>query len=169
MGEPAIKVATRKSAGRVLAMWQRGALVLWTIAAACLMAFIALLAGARSHLGDAEVLLTTYGADLVLAILALSVFASLKSYSEWAGRPLALIENVQQSHWCQAKQPSGEVITLIALWFQVTNFSKRSVMLTAMRLARPWVRTRRIKQKTLSVRHPIGLSASRPTRLVAWM
>jgi hypothetical protein len=157
MGEPAIKVATRKPAGRVLAMGQRGALVLWTIAAACLMAFIALLAGARSHLGDAEVLLTTYGADLVLAILALSLFASLKSYSEWAGRPLALIENVQQSHWCQAKQPSGEVITSIALWFQVTNFSKRSVMLTAMRLARPWMRRRRIKQTTLSVRHPIGL------------
>jgi hypothetical protein len=154
MGESA---TTRKSAGMVIAMWQRGALGLWTIAAACLMAFIALLTGARSHLSDAEVLLTTYGADLVLAILALSVFASVKSYSERAGRPLALIENVLQSHWCQTKQPSGEVITLIALWFQVTNFSKRSVMLTAMRLARPWVRRRRIRQTTLSVRHPLGL------------
>jgi hypothetical protein len=154
MGESA---TTRKSAGMVIAMWQRGALLLWIIAAACLMAFIALLTGARSHLGDAEVLLTTHGADLVLAILALSVFASLKSYSEWAGRPLALIKNVQQSHWCQTKQPSGEVITSIALWFQVTNFSQRSVMLTAMRLGRPWVRRRRIKQTTLSVRHAIGL------------
>jgi len=53
MGESA---TTRKSAGRwLIAMWQRGALLLWIIVAACLMAFIALLAGARSHLGDAEV------------------------------------------------------------------------------------------------------------------
>lgn len=113
------------------------------------------------HLGDADVLLTTYGVELLLAIAVLLVFAGFKTYgeraAERAGRPLALIANGQQSHWGQAKQPSGEVITSIALRFQATNLSDGSVMLSAIRLARPWVRRWWIKQTILSVRHPTGV------------
>jgi hypothetical protein len=161
MAEPATTVGILKSAGDLIAtMWQRGALLLWTIAAACLVVFVALLVAARWHLGDAEGLLATYGIGLAVASLTLIVFAISKTYSErtaeQARRPLVLIANERQSQWAQARQPSGEVITHITLRFQATNLSDGSVMLSAIRLIRPWVRKLRIRETILSVRSPTG-------------
>lgn len=161
MAEPATTISILKSAGELVAtVWQRGALLLWTLAAACLMTLAALLAAARWHLGNGDDSVTSYGIGLAVASLVLIVFAISKTYSEraaeLAGRPLALIANEQQSQWGQAKQPSGEIITHISLRFQAANLSDGSIMLSAVRLARPWVRRKWIRQTMLSVRSPGG-------------
>jgi len=154
-------VGTLKAAGeRIGEIWQRGALILWTLTSACSVTLLALLAGAQWQVGNTEGLPTTYGTSLALAILVLTVFSASKTYSERTaaervGRQLALIANEIQSHWIQSKQ-SGEVITQISLYFQAKNLSDDSVKLSAIRLARPLVRKRRIQQTTLSVQSPTG-------------
>jgi hypothetical protein len=87
----------------------------------------------------------------------LLVFSISKTLEERAGakrhQPISLIPDGQQCHWSQSKQTSGEMITAIALRFQVTNVSDGDVKLSAIRLSRPWVKQRRVLQALLAVRH----------------
>ncbi len=152
---------TLKTAGeRIGPIWQRGALLLWSLTSACAVTLLALLAGTLWHVGNAEELLASYGTSLALAIFILMVFSTFKtcveqSAAKRAGRPLVLVPNEIQSH-CSQRKESGEVVTQISLYFQATNLSEASIRLSAIRLARPLIRKRQIKETTLSVRSPTG-------------
>jgi hypothetical protein len=157
--EPATVAATLQAIGKALTtMWARGALFLWCVATTGLVVFTALLIGAHWQLGDTVVLLTNYGTGLALATLVTATIAAFKTYgeirSERATRPVFLIPNERQSHWSQAKQPSGQIITAIALHFQATNVSDGAVKLSDnVRLRKPHVRKSDILQTLLHVRH----------------
>jgi hypothetical protein len=154
-------VGTLKAAGeRIGPIWERGALLLWSLTSACSVTLLALLAAALWQVGNAEELLTSYGTSLALAIFVLMVFSAFKtcverSAAKRAGRPLVLIPNEIQSHCSQWKE-SNEVVTQISLYFQANNLSDDSIRLSAIRLARPLVRKRHIQQTTLSVRSSTG-------------
>jgi hypothetical protein len=66
----------------ITSFWGRSALVLWCLATSCLVAIIALAAGAYWHVADAAELLAAYGTVLSLGLLVLIVFASFKTYAE---------------------------------------------------------------------------------------
>jgi hypothetical protein len=90
--------------------------------------------------------------------LILTLVSTLKTSLERTvvkrtSRRLVLIPNEIQSHCLRSKQ-SGEVSTRISLYFQAKNLSDDSVKLSEIRLARPVVRKRRIRQTTLSVQSP---------------
>jgi hypothetical protein len=154
-------VGTLKAAGeRIGPIWQRGALLLWSLTSACSVTLLVLLAAAVWQVDNAEELLTSYGTSLALAIFVLMVFSAFwtcveRSTAKRAGRPLVLIPNEIQSH-CSQWRKSGEVVTQISLYFQANNLSDDSIRLSAIRLARPLVRKRQIQQTTLSVRSPTG-------------
>src|SRR3974377_712888 len=145
-------IATAKAAvAAVNATWQRGALFLWCLTTACVALLIALLVGAFMHFGDAAALLANYGMFLVLGTIACATFAGFKTYGEITRRPqqLSLIAQEQESLWSQSKQTSGQTITHLSLHFQATNVTDGSIMLSAVRLKRPWVRYKHILQTTV--------------------
>jgi hypothetical protein len=117
------------------------------------------LAGALWQAGHAEELLTSYGSSLALAILVLMVLSAfmtcVQASAQRAVGALVLIPNEIQSHCSQCKK-SGEVVTKISLHFQANNLSDDSFRLSAIRLARPVVKKRQIRQTSLSVRGPAG-------------
>jgi hypothetical protein len=153
MNEPSTAVAWQS----FLKVWERGSRLLWTLTIAAVAASVALAVAAYLRFAAAEKLLIDHGIWLVIGLPALLVFAVSKTLEEKAAikrrRPITLIPNEQQSHWSQAKQPSGELITAIALRFQVTNVSDGDVKLSAIQLSRPWVNHRRIRQTLISLRH----------------
>jgi hypothetical protein len=157
--EPATTAATLQAMGKALTtMWARGALFLWCLAAVGFVALTTLVIGAHWQLGDTFVLLTNYGTGVALATLVTATIAAFKTYGETlaarATRPVFLIPNERQSHWSQAKQPSGQIITAIALQFQATNVSDGAVKLSDnVRLKKPHVRKSDILQTLLHVRH----------------
>jgi hypothetical protein len=153
--EPITITATVKAAGAAIAAaWARGALVLWCATTAGVVVLGALLLGAYWQLGDAPTLLSLHGTWIVLATLTCAVAAGFKTYGERAARPLVLIPIEQRSMWGQAKQPSGQVITTLSLYFQATNVSNGTVKPSAIRLRKPWVRNRSILQTMLTTEHP---------------
>lgn len=158
-GEPLTLAATLKSfAEGIAAVWARGALVIWCLATACAVVLLALIAGTYFHIGDMAVLLASYGTSLGFLFLVLSVFAGFKTYDERARPTLSLIPSETQSFWGQSRQTDGRVITSLRLHFQATNFSKGAIMLSAVRLHRPWVRRRAIITKLLLIEQPKGHS-----------
>jgi hypothetical protein len=151
-----LTTALKAVGGAIAAIWKHGALLLWCITVAGAVVFAALIAGAHWKLGDTSVLLTNYGTVLGLGVLVGAVFACFATYSERAARlrNLSLIADELQSHSAHAKQPSGQTITHMTLRFQATNTSEGSIMLSAVRLRRPWVRRREVTQSFVIVRHP---------------
>jgi hypothetical protein len=155
MPEPLTIAGIVKSLSEAAAsLWANGALLLWclTVTGAAVLVLLGVLSW--FHVERAQALLVAYGTETGLAVVGLCVFASFKTLTERAARPLSFIAREQQSHWSQTKQPSGPVYTAIALDFQVTNVSDGSVMLSAVRLARPWVRRRHIVQTLLLTKEP---------------
>jgi hypothetical protein len=134
------------------AFWKNGALWLWCAATVCLVVLLTLFAGAYFHFGEAPAMLTAHGFDLVVGGLALIVCASFKTYAEREKPALSFVPNERQSFWRPAAQPDGR--TQLALRYQVTNFSESSVMLSALRLYRPWVRRDRISYEMHMTKHP---------------
>jgi hypothetical protein len=115
-------VGSLKAAGeRIGPIWQRVALLLWSLTTGCSVTLLALLAGALWQVGKAEELLTSCGTSLALAILVLMALSAFKtcverSAANRAGRPLILTPNEIQSH-CSQWNKSGEIVTQISLYF----------------------------------------------------
>jgi hypothetical protein len=157
----AASVETLTGAGKQTgAIWRRGASLLWSLTSACSLTLLALLAAALCQLGNAEALLTFYGTSLALTIFVLLVSSTVltcveRSAAMRAGRALVLIPNEIQSH-CSQRKESDQVVTQISLYFQANNLSNDPIRLSALRLARPSVKKRRIQQATLSVRSSTG-------------
>jgi len=134
-----------KSIGEgLVAFWKNGALLLWCAATVCLVVLLALFAEAYFRLGEAAAWLTAYGFDLVIGFLVLVVCASFKTYAEREKPALSFVPNERQSFWHPAVQSDGHTLTQLSLRYQVTNFSKSNVILSSLRLYRPWVRRDRI-------------------------
>jgi hypothetical protein len=161
--EPTSIAATLKVLAEALAtVWRRGgALLLGCITTACAVAFLALLAAAHWHLTDAAQLLAKYGLWLFIAILVFAVCTGFKTYSERSGRPLSIIAFEQESNWAQSKQPAGNVLTMLQLHFQVTNFSDGAVMISGARLKWPWVRRRSILHTQFHVQNQSPIAGAR--------
>jgi hypothetical protein len=156
-GEPLAIAATLKSLGEsIAAIWARGALLLWCLTTVCAVILVALGVGARLQIADAPEWLRAYGMELGLGSLTLLVFALFKTYAERPKPILSLLPDERQSFWSHARQPDGRILTTVVFRFQVTNFSKGSVMLSAVRLRRPWVRRRAILDAMLLIQQPNG-------------
>jgi hypothetical protein len=138
----------------ITSFWGRSAILLWCLATLSLLSLIALAVGAHFQFGDAPALYAAHGTILALAALALFVFAAFKTYSERPQPILSLIPNEQQSFWGQSLQQNGQTTTSFCLRFQATNLSNGKIMLSALKLCRPFVRRRHILAKHLLVKHP---------------
>jgi hypothetical protein len=138
----------------ITSFWGRSAILLWCLAASCLVALIALVAGAHWRWGDAPAFLAKYGTALGLAFLVLLVFAAFKTYSERPKPTLSLLPEDGQSFCGQSRQADGRITTQLSLRFQVTNLTDGAIMLSRSELRRPMVRRHSILTNILMVRRP---------------
>jgi hypothetical protein len=138
-----------------LSVWARSAILFWSLTVCCLVVFIALVAGAYWQLGDTPALLAAYGTTLVLAFVVLSVFAAFKTYSERPPPTLSLLPQEGQSFCGQSRQPDGRITTQLGLRFQATNLTDGAIMLSAIKLRRPFVRRRAVLAKIHNIKRPI--------------
>ena len=161
-GEPITAVVALKSAVEAIAaIWARGALVLWCLATTCGVVILALIAGAHWQVGDAPALLSEHRTELVLAFIVLFVCAAFKTYGERPKPILSLLPQESGSFCSQAREADGRIFTLLALRFQATNLTDGTIMLSAIKLRRPFVRRRAILTKNLMVLHPNGKYSSK--------
>jgi hypothetical protein len=86
---------------------------------------------------------------LGLAFLVLLVFASFKTYSERPAPILSLLPQEGQSFCGQSRQRDGRITTQLTLRFQATNLTDGAIMLSAIKLRRPFVRRRAILSKIM--------------------
>jgi hypothetical protein len=116
------------------------------LAAACFVVFIALLAGAHWQLGDTPAWLAAYGILLVLAFLIFCVFAAFKTCSERPTQTLSLLPKERESFCVHARQNDGRITTQLGLRFQAANLTDGAIMLSVIKLRRPFVRRRAISK-----------------------
>lgn len=82
------------------------------------------------------------------------LLAASKTYAQRPGSVLALVPTDDQSFWVQAKRPNGEIYTQLNLRFQVTNLSDGAIMLSSLKVVRPWTRQRAIVANMMHVQDP---------------
>jgi hypothetical protein len=138
----------------ITSFWARSALLLWCLAASCLVALIALAAGSHWQVGDTPAWLAAYGTILGLAFLVLLVFAAFKTYGERAPPTLLLLPQDDQSFWTQCRHPDGKIITQLTLRFQAKNLTDGAIRLSGIKLCRPFVRRHAILTKAMRGCHP---------------
>ena len=141
MTDPLTWGAMAKAIGEALvAFWKNGALLLWCAATVCVFVLLALFAGAYFGFVEASSALTRYGFALAIGFLVLVVCAAFKTYAEREKPVLSIVPDERQSYWHPTVQPDGHTATQLALRYQVTDSGKSSVMLSSLRLHRPWAR-----------------------------
>jgi hypothetical protein len=116
MTEPITLIGLLKTAlESIHSFWKNGALLLWSLAFAALVAFLVIDLADHFGLNGAVELKRDYGLYLLLASVVIGVFAVFKTYAERANRPLILIANEQNSLW--VKQSNHRVRSTIKfLW-----------------------------------------------------
>jgi hypothetical protein len=123
----------------ITSIWARGALFLSCLATLCLIVFLTLAALAYWQISDASALFASYGTLLFLLFLVFTVLAAFKAYSERPKPILSLLPNVH-SYCVQSLQTDGNIRTHLALRFQATNLADETIVLSALRLRRPYIR-----------------------------
>ena len=118
-------------------LWNKSELLLWALATACLVAFLALVIAARF---DAQ----TFGPAaqssnhwLLPIGLALLVLAGFKTYHEKTHPPVRLVPREQQCFFGVTTQKDGRMTVQISGHFQIYNLSDQPLVLTEVRAIRP--------------------------------
>lgn len=148
-------VSTAKVIGGAIASaWERGSLLLWGLATACIALAGALRLCAYWELQKAGALWADYGLALILMSVGFVILAAFKTYGERAKPDLSLIANERQSFWGHAVQADGSIMTQLSLRFQATNMGDTTIQLSGLKLNRPWVRHKSIVEELLITEHP---------------
>jgi hypothetical protein len=146
------EIYSLKAIGATIAsFWARSALFLWCLAASCFVVLIALLVVAHWQVGDAPALLAEYGTKLGLAFLVLFVFAAFKTYSQRPQPILSLLPQEGKSFCGQVRQTDGRIITQLSLRFQAANLTDGVIVLSAIKLRRPFASRAAILTKVIMV------------------
>jgi len=151
--EPATEFA-KKAAEIVKTIWDYSALLLWCLATVCFVVLAASYTGAYFHFGQFEPWRDESQSALVLAGLVFCVFAGFRTFADRKPSSLALVPLDKECIWGRAQQPDGAIISQINIHFQVTNMADSPVMLSGIRLARPWVSRRSVITDMLITKHP---------------
>ncbi len=154
--DPEPATATARSIINILVtLWERSALFLWCVASSSFVILAALYLGSYLQLGDFALWLNKLQTALTIAFLFFVIFASFRTLADRKSGPVLLLPQDNQCIWGRAKQPTGNVITQINIHFQATNTGDSAIMLSGIRLSRPWVRRGAIITDMLNTKHPI--------------
>ncbi len=146
---------TMKAIGEAISsFWGRSALLLWCLALCAIAALAVLWVGKHFEIDGAAELFHQYGVTLALAGVLLTIFASFKTYAERPKPTIILLPVDDESHWGQATQPDGRVVTQFSVKFQATNVTDGTIKLSEIALRRPWVRRRSILTRMLLFKDP---------------
>lgn len=145
--EPGTFVATLER------LWSRSQLLLWALATACIVAFIALAVAA--HFDP-----TTFGATaqsanawLLLFGAALLVLAGFRTSYEKRQRGLRIVPHEQQFFWGTPKYGDGRIAIQIAGHFEVYNLSDQPIVLAEVRPIKPHI-TGEFMDRSVHLRDP---------------
>ena len=118
-------------------LWSRSSLLLWAIAAACGLAFLALLIAARV---DPVTFVAAAQATMVWLLplgVGAAVLAGFRTYHERTHPAVRFVADEQQSFVHVAPQSDGGVVTQISTHFEVVNLSDRQILLRRFRSVDP--------------------------------
>jgi hypothetical protein len=143
---PFLESLSLSSIGKIIsAIWANGSRFLWSVALAAAMAAAVLWLGVRYELPKAQLWWGEYGLLLVVAAAVVAVFALFKLMAErHSANKLFLIADEQQSLWHHAKQQDDSITTQFSLKFSATNRAAHHLILSKVRVLRPWVWRRRV-------------------------
>jgi hypothetical protein len=122
---PFFEALSLSSIGKIATtIWANGSRFLWSVAVACALVAGVLRAAAYFQIHDAQLWWDTYGLTLMIAAVAVGVFAVFKLWAEWQNTKVFMIANERESLWHHAKQQDGSIVTQFAFRFHATNTNK---------------------------------------------
>lgn len=129
--EPGVFVATLER------LWSRSELLLWALATACVVAFVALAVGAHFDPPTFGTVAQSANAWLLPFGVALLVLAGFRTYYEKTRPAVRLVPLEQQFFWHVNKPNDGSVTTQIVGHFEAYNLSDSPIVLIDIKPIKP--------------------------------
>jgi hypothetical protein len=123
--------------GELTRLWDRGSHILWALAVAAFVGFVALAAAALTGSPPFVQLHNMISPWLLLASIVLATLAAIRQYQERGVRTVGLFPIEAQSFCHRAVQTDGRVLTQLAIRMEVFNITDKSIWLPSLRLLRP--------------------------------